>query len=59
MSEGRNNLIEFLRSLNLIKEKIIILAGTQKIGITFSILKIVKYYSILYLDLKDINCSKD
>ena len=50
-SEGRNNLIEFLRSLNLIKEKMIILAGAQKIGITFSVLKIVKYYSILYLDL--------
>ena len=48
---GRNDLIEFLSTLNLIKDKIIILAGAQKIGITFSVLEIVNYYSILYLDL--------
>ena len=52
--EGRNNLIEFLRSLYLTKEKIVILTGAQKIGLTFSVLKIVKYYSILYLDLNTI-----
>ena len=50
-SEGRNNLIKFLENLYMIKEKIIVLAGSQKIGITFSLLKIVKYYSILYLDI--------
>ena len=51
-SEKRKNLINFLVNINLLKEKIIILAGAQKIGITFSILQIVKFDSILYLDLK-------
>ena len=40
-SEGRNNLIKFLENLYMIKEKIIVLAGSQ----------IVQDYSILYLDI--------
>ncbi len=51
LSQERIDLKNILNNLSLLNEKIIILAGAQKIGITFSILQIVKCNSILYLDL--------
>ena len=53
-SPERKNFENFIVNINLKKEKIIILAGAQKIGITFSILQIVDCNSYLYIDLNTI-----
>jgi len=53
-NEERKNFRNFLKNINMKKEEIIILTGAQKIGITFSILQIVKYFTILYIDLNTI-----
>ena len=58
-SKGREDLISFIENLFLIKEKIIILAGSQKIGISFSLLQTVKFYNILYIDLNIISSLKN
>ena len=53
-SNERNNLVDLFNKINIIKNKIIIIAGAQKIGLSFSILQIVKFYPILYIDLNTI-----
>ena len=53
-SEGRQQFKNFLGTIGMKKEKIIILGAAQKIGISFSILQIMKCYSILYIDLNTI-----
>ena len=53
-SEGRIKFRNFLENIRKKSEQIIILTGAQKIGITFSILQMVKGYSILYIDLNTI-----
>ena len=50
-SKERTELADFIEHLDLIKSKIIILAGAQKIGISFSILQSIKDKYILYIDL--------
>ena len=47
-SKERTELADFIEHLDLIKSKIIILAGAQKIGISFSILQSIKDKYILY-----------
>ena len=50
-SKARTQLSDFIGNLDLIKSKIIVLAGAQKIGISFSILQTIKDNYILYIDL--------
>lgn len=52
ISKERTELIQFITNLDRFsKKKIIILAGAQKIGISFSIVQKIKCNSILYIDL--------
>ena len=54
-NKERNNFTSFLEDLPLINEKIIIIAGSQRIGLSCSILKILKCYNILYIDINIIS----
>ena len=50
-SQERKSLIDFLKKINMIENQIIVIAGAQNIGLSFSILSFVECYSILYIDL--------
>ena len=50
-SNDREELTEFFDVLNLVNEKIVFLAAAQKIGISYTILRIIECYSILYIDI--------
>ena len=50
-SKERAELADFIDNLDLIKHKFIILAGAQKIGISFSILQTIKDNNMLYIDI--------
>ena len=51
ISKERTELIKFITNIDRFNRKIIILAGAQKIGISFSIVQKIKCNSILYIDL--------
>ena len=50
-SKDRKELTEFFDDLNLVNKKIVVLAAAQKIGISYTILRIIECYSILYIDI--------
>ena len=54
-SKKRTELRIFINNLDIIKKKIIIMAGAQKIGLSFSILETVICNSILYIDLNTLH----
>ena len=53
-SEERKKFLDFIENISAQNEKIIIIAGAQKIGITFSILQIVDTNAYIYIDLNTI-----